>query len=141
MAYNKAREEWKWKQWKEKEETVLRTQGMDEESIQELRRSDWEEFKAERRYQNHHMSVPQHFDWERTVEDGQEINNISVLLDSIDNEHLLYILLDTDRKNLQILLLKIIGFSTAEIADELGITERAIYCRINKLKRKIIKIL
>ncbi len=141
MAYNKAREEWKWKQWKEKEETVLRTQGMDEESIQELRRSDWEEFKAERRYQNHHMSFPQHFDWERTVEDGQEIDNISVLLDSIDNEHLLHILLDTDRKNLQILLLKIMGFSTAEIADELGITERAIYCRIDKLKRKIIKIL
>ena len=141
MAYNKAREERKWKQWKEKEETVLRTQGMDEESIQELRRSDWEEFKAERRCQNHHMSFPQHFDWERTVEDGQEIDNISVLLDSIDNEHLLHILLDTDRKNLQILLLKIMGFSTAEIADELGITERAIYCRIDKLKRKIIKIL
>ena len=42
MAYNKAREERKWKQWKENEEALLRTLGMDEETIQELRRSDWE---------------------------------------------------------------------------------------------------
>ena len=31
------------------------------------------------------------------------------------------------------------GYSIAEIADEFGITERAIYCRIDKIKRKIIK--
>ena len=48
MAYKKAREEQKWKQWKEKEEVLLREFGMDEESIQELRSSDWEDFKAER---------------------------------------------------------------------------------------------
>lgn len=139
MAFNKAREERKWKQWKEKEEALLRTLGMDEESIQELRCSDWEEFKSERCYQDHRASFPQHFDWESAVEDKKEINNIPVLLDSIDDEHLLHILLDTDRKTLQILLMKMMGFSIVEIADELGTTERAIYCRINKLKRKIIK--
>nr|WP_305136104.1 HTH domain-containing protein [uncultured Schaedlerella sp.] len=139
MAFNKAREERKWKQWKEKEEALLRTLGMEEESIQELRRSDWEEFKAERRFRDHRASFPQHFDWESAVEDEREIDNISELLDSIDDEHLFHILLDTDRKNLQILLMKMMGFSIAEIAGELGITERAIYCRIDKLKIKIIK--
>lgn len=139
MAFNKAREERKWKQWKEKEEALLRTLGMDEESIQELRRSDWEDFKAERRFQDHRASFPQHFDWESAAEDEREIDNISELLDSIDDEHLFHILLDTDRKNLQILLMKMMGFSIAEIAGELGITERAIYCRIDKLKIKIIK--
>lgn len=139
MAFNKAKEERKWKQWKEKEEAMLRTLGMDEESILELRSSDWEEFKSERCYQDHRASFPKHFDWENAVEDEQEISNISVLLDSIDDEHLFHILLDTDRKNLQILLMKMMGFSIVEIADELGITKRAIYCRINKLKRKIIK--
>ena len=139
MAYNKAREERKWRQWKEKEEALLRTLGMDEESIQELRSSDWEDFKAERRYQDHCVSFPPHFDWGNAMEDKQEVDNISVLLDSIGDERLLQILLDTDRKNLQILLMKIKGYSIAEIAGELRITEHAIYCRINKLKIKIIK--
>ena len=44
MAYNKAKEEWKWKQWKEKEEEQLRALGTDEKVILELRRRDWEEF-------------------------------------------------------------------------------------------------
>ena len=106
MAFNKAREERKWKQWKEKEEALLRTLGMDEESILELRSSDWEEFKAERRFQDHRASFPQHFDWGSSAEDEQEINNISVLLDSIDDEHLFHILLDTDRGTLQFLLIR-----------------------------------
>ena len=41
MAYNKTKEEWKWKQWKEREEQKLRELGMDEASIQALRESDW----------------------------------------------------------------------------------------------------
>ena len=53
MGYNKAREEKKWRQWKESEERQLRSHGMDEESIEELRRMDWEDFKRERRYQEH----------------------------------------------------------------------------------------
>lgn len=113
---------------------------MDEESIQELRRSDWEDFKAERRYQNHRVSLPQHFDWESAVEEEQEIDNISMLLDSIDNEHLLHILLDTDRGTLQFLLMKIKGFSVPEIADELKISEYAVYNRIKRLKKKIKKL-
>ena len=76
----------------------------------------------------------------RIVEQNeQEINNIPLLLDSIDDEHLLHILRDTDRSTLQILLMRIMGFSVTETAEELGITEHAIHCRINKLKIKIIK--
>ena len=120
MGFNKAREERKWKQWKETEETLLRTLGMDEESILELRSSDWEEFKSERRFQDHRASFPQHFDWGSPTEVEQEIDNISALLDSIDDEHLLHILLDTGRKNLQILLMKMMGYSIAEIAGEFG---------------------
>ncbi|MEY8491706.1 sigma factor-like helix-turn-helix DNA-binding protein [Lachnospiraceae bacterium 29-91] len=137
MAFNKAREERKWKQWKEKEESLLRTLGMEEESIQELRRSDWEEFKAERRFQDHRASFPQHFDWESAVEDEREIDNISELLDSIDDEHLFHILLDTDRGTLQFLLMRMMGFSVPEIAEKLKISEYAVYNRIKRLKKKI----
>ena len=50
MAYNKAREEQKWKKWKEREEEKLRELGMDEVSIQALHESDWADFNSERRY-------------------------------------------------------------------------------------------
>ena len=40
MAYNKAKEEYRWKQWKAEEEKILREQGVDEETIQKLREYD-----------------------------------------------------------------------------------------------------
>ena len=139
MSYNKAREERKWKQWKEKEEALLRSQGMDEESIQELRRSDWEDFKAERCYQDHRVFFPQHFDWGSTAEDEQEVSDITVLLDSISDERLLHILLNTDKKTLQCLLLKMMGFSGREISEKTGISENTINTKIRRLRKKIKK--
>jgi DNA-directed RNA polymerase specialized sigma24 family protein len=32
------------------------------------------------------------------------------------------------------------GYSVADIAVKLGITDRAVYCRIDRLKKKIKKI-
>lgn len=136
MAYNKAREERKWKQWKEKEEALLRILGMDEESIQELRRSDWEDFKAERRYQNHRAPLPEHKEWEDTSIDEQEVSSIPVLLDSISDEHLLHILLNTDKRTLQFLLLKMMGFSGREISEKTGISENTINTKIKTLRKK-----
>lgn len=57
MAYNKAREEQKWKKWKEREEEKLRELGMDEVSIQALHESDWADFNSERRYREHQMPL------------------------------------------------------------------------------------
>ena len=53
MAYNKAKEEYRWNQWKAEEEQILREQGVEEETIQKLREYDWEDFKAERRFREH----------------------------------------------------------------------------------------
>ena len=53
MTFNKAKEELKWKCWKDKEEKVLRKLGMEESSIEILRQMDWEDFNAERRYREH----------------------------------------------------------------------------------------
>lgn len=49
MAYNKAKEEYKWKVWKEQEEKKLRELGVSEEVIAELRDYDWNCFKQERK--------------------------------------------------------------------------------------------
>ncbi len=45
MAFNKAKEEYKWKQWKEAEESKMRELGVQEEIILKLREQDWEDFK------------------------------------------------------------------------------------------------
>lgn len=70
-----------------------------------------------------------------------ELDDVQRLLDAIEDEELLHIMLGADRVMLQILLLRIMGYSVCEVADQLGITERAIYCRIDRLKKKIKKIL
>ena len=49
MSYNYAREAKKWKQWKQKEETLLRLLGADEEMILKLRDYDYQMFLADRR--------------------------------------------------------------------------------------------
>lgn len=41
MAYNKAKAEKEWLRWKEVEEKKLRELGVDEETIQRLRISQW----------------------------------------------------------------------------------------------------
>lgn len=50
MAYNKAREEKKWRLWKEAEEKQLRSLGVSENDIERLRVHDWAIFNSDRRY-------------------------------------------------------------------------------------------
>lgn len=50
MAYNKAKEERKWRLWKEAEEKQLRKLGVDESTIETLRTHDWAIFNSDRRY-------------------------------------------------------------------------------------------
>lgn len=57
MAYNKAKEEYKWKLWKAKEEEILYELGIDQETIQKLREYDWDDFKAERRFCEHQSVI------------------------------------------------------------------------------------
>lgn len=139
MAYNKAGEERKWRQWKEKEEALLRTLGMDEGAIQELRRSDWEDFKAERRYQDHRAVFPEYQDWESTEMSEQEVSNISALLDSVSDKQLFEVLWNTDKKTLHFLLLKMMGFSGREISEKTGVSEYTINTKIKRLRKKIKK--
>ena len=74
-------------------------------------------------------------------EPSSVVLNIQQLLDSVENEQLLQVLLESDKKTLQILLLKMWGFSVREIAEQTGIPEKTIYTRMDRLKKKIKKFL
>lgn len=139
MTFHKAKEEHKWKQWKEQEERILRESGVREDVIQRLRELDWHDFNTERRFWEHFSSNQEELYTRELEEQFPVVLNIQQLLDSVENEQLLQILMESDKKTLQILLLKMWGFSVHEIAGQIGLPEKTIYTRIDRLKKKLKK--
>lgn len=142
MSYNKSKEEKKWKLWKKAEEKKMRELGVKESIIQKLYAMDWEEFKSERRF--YENQVPNSELVELQIGKIEYIENMGIydvggMLQAIDSKWLFQSLQEIDQTTLQIIFLKIAGFSTEEISRYLRITHNAIYIRINRLKEKIKK--
>ena len=139
MAYNKAREEKKWRLWKEAEEKQLRSLGVSEDTIEQLRVHDWAIFNSDRRYYQRMQEAGTYL--EEVAEDTTlpEIRTVDDFLDNIENQQLYQVLIMVDRLTLRIALMKIQGYSTREIAAYLGITEKAVYRRMDRLKEKLKK--
>lgn len=138
MTFQKAKEEHKWKQWKEQEEKVLRESGMSEDKIAYLRKLDWQDFNAERRFWDHYSSDQEKLYTQRK-EETMNLLNSEQLLDHIENKQLWEILRNTDPKTIQIILMKIWGFTIKEISEYLHLPEKTIYIRMSRLKSKIQK--
>ena len=139
MAYNKAREEKKWRLWKDAEEKQLRSLGVSEDTIKQLRVHDWAIFNSDRRYYQRMQETGTYL--EEVAEDTTlpEIRTVDDFLDNIENQQLYQVLIMVDRLTLRIALMKIQGYSTREIATYLGITEKAVYRRMDRLKEKLKK--
>lgn len=139
MAYNKAREEKKWRLWKEAEEKQLRSLGVSEDTIEQLRVHDWAIFNSDRRYYQRMQETGTYL--EEVAEDNTlpEIRTVEDFLDNIENQQLYQVLIMVDRLTLRIALMKIQGYSTREIAAYLGVTEKAVYRRMDRLKEKLKK--
>lgn len=65
----------------------------------------------------------------------------TVSLDEIEDENLYLALITVDRRTLQIVLLKMQGYSTKEIAPLVHLTAGAVYARLAHLRKKLRKIL
>ena len=139
MAYNKAREEKKWRLWKEAEEKQLRSLGVSENDIEKLRVHDWAIFNSDRRYYQRMQETGTYLEEVAADMTQPEINTVEDFLDNIENQQLYQILIKVDKLTLQIALLKIQGYSTREIAHSLNITEKAVYRRMDRLKEKLKK--
>ena len=139
MAYNKAKEEKKWRLWKEAEEKQMRKLGVDESTIETLRTHDWAIFNSDRRYYQRMQETGTYL--EEVAEDTTqpEVKTVDDFLDSIENQKLYQVLITVDKLTLQIAVMKIQGYSTCEIAHSLSITEKAVYRRMDRLKEKIKK--
>lgn len=138
IVYNKWLAEQRWKQWKKEEEQILREEGASEETIQKLREYDWEMFKQERRFLERQTPMAMHSGRERMQR--EEIYDEKELLEAIDHEALYEVVKSLDSVSREILVLKLQQYNTAEIARKLGITEKAVYRRMDRIKEKIKKI-
>ena len=141
MAYNHGREERKWRLWKEAEEKILRKYGVDESTIEEIRIYDRAEFNSNRRFYRYMNDVAEYLEEMADTEPQAEVRSVEDLLNEIDSEALYRALLTVDKRTLLILLLKMQGYTTKEIAPIVGLTTGAIYARVDHLRKKLKKIL
>ena len=141
MAYNKAREEKKWRLWKEDEEKHLRSLGVSEDTIEQLRVHDWTIFNSDRRYYQRLQETGTYLDVIAEDITPPEVKTVDDFLNSIENQQLYQVLIKVDRLTLQAVILQLQGFSIAEIAAKLDMKEDTVYKRLNRLKQKIKKLL
>lgn len=141
MSFNYGREEKKWRLWKEAEEEQLRNLGVSEDTIEQLHTHDWAVFNSDRRYYRRLQDAGTYL--EEVVEDTTqpEVKTVEDFLDNIENQQLYQVLIKVDRLTLQIVVMKMQGYSTHEIASRLDITEKSIYRRLDRLKEKIKKFI
>lgn len=136
MAYNKAKAEREWLRWKEAEEKKLRELGVDEETIQRLHTYDWAQFNKERQYLQRQVEWSPYVDWVSAQDLELPVEDTESLLDSIENVKLLRILSKEDKLTLEIVLYKLQGYISKEIAEKTGLTETTVRQRISRLKKK-----
>ena len=139
MAYNKAKAEREWLRWKEAEEKKLRELGVDEETIQRLHTYDWAQFNKERQYLQRQVEWSPYVDLVSARDLELPVEDTESLLNSIEDMELLRILSKEDKLTLEILFMKMDGYSSKEIASSLEMDEYAVNMRIYRLRKKLKK--
>ena len=137
MAYNKAKAEKEWLRWKEAEEKKFRELGVDEETIQRLHTYDWAQFNKERQYLQRQVEWSPYVDWVSAQDLELPVEDTESLLDSIEDMELFSLLHTVDKLTLEILLMKMDGYSSKEISEKTDLSVNAIDLRIFKLKKKL----
>ena len=137
MAYNKAKAERDWLRWKEAEEKKLRELGVDEETIQRLHTYDWAQFNKERQYLQRQVEWSPYVDLVSAQDLELPVEDTESLLDSIEDMELFSLLHNVDKLTLEIIFMKMDGYSSKEISEKTGLSVNAIDLRIFKLKKKI----
>ena len=137
MAYNKAKAEREWLRWKEAEEKKLRELGVDEETIQRLHTYDWAQFNKERQYLQRQVEWSPYVDWVSAQDLELPVEDTESLLDSIEDVELFSLLHTVDKLTLEILLMKMDGYSSKEISEKTDLSVNAIDLRIFTLQKQL----
>ena len=119
----------------------LRECGVDEATIEQIRMADRADFNSNRRFYRWTNDVAEYLEDMADRERQAEVNTVAELLDEIESENLYQVLVTVDGRTLKIVLLKMQGYSTKEIAPLVHLTTGAIYARLDHLRKKLRKIL
>ena len=112
-------------------------------AFKELRRTwkyhcyDRADFNSNRRFYRRLNDVGEYIEGMEAADWQTEIKTVSDLLNEIENENLYRVLFMVDKRTLQIVLLKMQGYSTKEIALIVGLTTGATYARLDHLRKKL----
>ncbi len=122
-------------------DAVRRLSNLDYYISKQIRTDDRADFNSNRRFYHWTSDFGEYLEGMADREQNTELKTVADLLDEIEDETLYRALLTVDRRTLQIILLKMQGYSTKEIAPLVGLTTGAIYARLDHLRKKLRKIL
>ena len=105
-------------------------------AVQRLHTYDWAQFNKERQYLQWQVEWSPYVDLMSAQNLELPVEDTESLLDSIEDMELLRILSKEDRLTLEIILYKLQGYTSIEIAEKIGLTEMSVRQRISRLKKK-----
>ena len=140
MVYNSLKSYWIWRRKKEAEEKEWRELGVDENIIEELHDFDRIAYNSDDRFYKRLYNVGDFY--EEIIEDKsqREVTTIEQLLDEVENPAMYKILKKTSEKTLQILLMRVRGYSVKDITEILHLSKTSVYKRIKNVREKLNKV-
>ena len=140
MVYNSLKSYWIWRRKKEAEEKEWRALGVNENIIAELHDFDRIAYNSDDRFYKRLYDVGDFY--EEIIEDKSqhEVTTVEQLLDEIENPAMYKILKKASEKTLQIILMRVRGYSVKDISEILHVSKTSIYERIKKVREKLNKV-
>ena len=140
MAYNSLKSYWIWRRKKEAEEKEWRELGVDENIIEEIHDFDRIAYNSDDRFYKRLYDVGDFY--EEIIEDKSqcEITSVEQLLDEVENPAMYKILKKASEKTLQIILMRVRGYSVKDISEILHISKTSIYDRIKVVRKKLNEV-
>ena len=140
MEYNSLKSYWIWRRKKEAEEKEWRALGVDENIIAELHDFDRIAYNSDDRFYKRLYDVGDFY--EEIIEDKsqREVTTVEQLLDDVENPAMYKILKKTSEKTLQILLMRVRGYSVKDITEILHLSKTSVYKRIKNVREKLNKV-
>ena len=140
MVYNSLKSYWIWRRKKEAEEKEWRALGVDENIIEEIHDFDRIAYNSDDRFYKRLYDVGDFY--EEIIEDKsqREVTTVEQLLDEVENPAMYKILKKTSEKTLQILLMRVRGYSVKDITEILHLSKTSVYKRIKNVREKLNKV-
>ncbi len=140
MAYNSLKSYWIWRRKKEAEEKAWRELGVNENIIAKLHEFDRIAYNSDDRFYKRLYNVGDFYEEIIADETPHEITTVEQLLDEVEIPAMYKILKKTSKRTLQILLMRVRGYSVKDISEILHISKTSVYERIKNVREKLNKV-